>query len=112
MKKISFGASRPTSGATSNTGDIDAWVIDRTINPPREPTKRLTIDVPVSLHRRIKTTCAVENLIIADVVRGLLERRFAEPKGTGNVKTHAAVHAEGEGARVEINPGNQVQGAS
>lgn len=97
MKKVTFGASRPTSTAT-NTGDIDAWVIDRTITPPREPTKRLTIDVPVSLHRRIKTTCAIENLIIADVVRGLLERRFAEPKGRAHVEAHIEVHAEGEGA--------------
>ncbi len=98
MKKVTFGASRPTASASTNTGDIDAWVIDRTINPPREPTKRLTIDVPERLHRRIKTTCAIENLVIADVVRGLLEKRFAEPKDTAHVKAHVAVHAEGEGA--------------
>ncbi len=38
--------------------------------------KRLTIDVPLSLHKRIKSQCAIENLIMADVVRDLLEKRF------------------------------------
>jgi hypothetical protein len=38
------------------------------------------VDVPLSLHRRIKTQCVMEDLIIADVVRELLDKRFPEEK--------------------------------
>ncbi len=69
MKKVSF-SSRPTV-----TGAADAWVANRDTEV-REPTKRLTIDVPVSLHTRMKTKCAIDSLVMADVIRGLLEQRF------------------------------------
>ena len=38
--------------------------------------KRFTIDVPVSLHTRVKTECAKSGRKMADVVRDLLERQF------------------------------------
>jgi hypothetical protein len=72
MKKINFGAKRPNIPATSN---IDDWVENREAKD-REPMKRLTIDVPISLHKRIKSQCAMENLVMADVIRELLEQRF------------------------------------
>jgi hypothetical protein len=72
MKKVTFGGKRPS---TVPTGNADAWVHNREAGEP-EPMKRLTIDVPLSLHRRIKSQCAIENLIMADVVRELLEKRF------------------------------------
>jgi hypothetical protein len=40
------------------------------------PMKRLTIDVPIDLHIRLKTGCAVRGEKIADVVRVLIEREF------------------------------------
>lgn len=43
---------------------------------PQEPTKRLTIDVPVSLHSRLKLRCVQDGVSIAEVVRDLLENRF------------------------------------
>ena len=77
MKKVSFVAKRPTKTATN---PIDAWVEDRESLPqtpvPREPMKRLTIDVSKDLHKRIKSQCALENLVMADEIRDLLERRF------------------------------------
>jgi hypothetical protein len=77
MKKVSFAAKRPTKTATN---PIDAWVEDRESLPqlpvPREPMKRLTIDVPIKLHKRIKSQCAMDNLVMADVIRDLLEQRF------------------------------------
>ena len=77
MKKVSFGAKRPTRTATNN---IDAWVENREVLPQipvlREPMKRLTIDVPIPLHKRIKSQCAMDNLVMADVIRDLLEHRF------------------------------------
>ena len=45
---------------------------------PDEPRRfaRFTIDVPVDLHRRIKSVCAQRGLKMADVLRELLEREF------------------------------------
>ena len=45
---------------------------------PSEPMKRLTIDVPLSLHTRLKTACAASEKKIADVVRDLIENHIAE----------------------------------
>jgi DNA-binding transcriptional regulator LsrR (DeoR family) len=42
---------------------------------PRE-MKRFTIDVPVDLHRRIKTACAAGGTIMADEIRAMLEEKF------------------------------------
>lgn len=69
MKKVTFGA-KPTVPH----GTADNWVVARP--SPAEPVKRLTIDIPVSLHRRVKTGGVLENLVMADVVRDLLDRRF------------------------------------
>jgi hypothetical protein len=38
--------------------------------------KRLTIDVPASLHARIKSQCAIRGAKMADEVRELLEKHF------------------------------------
>jgi hypothetical protein len=75
MKKVAFG-SKPA--AAGNGGSADDWVHAR--ETPTEPVKRLTIDIPESLHRRVKTACAMENLVMADVVREFLEQRFPLPK--------------------------------
>lgn len=72
MKKIAFG-SKPT--ARSGPASLDDWVDDR---PARttEPTKRLTIDVPVSLHQRIKVQCTLQGQNMADVLRSILQTQF------------------------------------
>ena len=41
-----------------------------------EPMKRLTIDVPESLHRSIKAQCAMRGTKIADEVRELLLQKY------------------------------------
>ncbi len=43
---------------------------------PTEPMKRFTIDVPVSLHRRVKMGCADRGVKMTDIMRDLLEREF------------------------------------
>ena len=45
-----------------------------------EAMKRLTIDIPTSLHKRVKSQCANQGTTIADVVRAFLERKFPETK--------------------------------
>ena len=83
MKKISF-APKPSAGAGAQTPD--QWVGNQPGNPS-EPTKRLTIDVPLGLHKRIKSQCANAELVMADVIRELLEQRFPGVKpGAGEGK--------------------------
>ena len=65
MKKVTFGG-KPTSRPP---GSPDQWVSG-------EATKRLTIDIPLSLHQRVKSQCALKGEKMADVVRELLERHF------------------------------------
>jgi len=42
------------------------------------PMKRLTIDVPETLHRQIKTACAQRGTKIADEVRELLLLKYGK----------------------------------
>lgn len=78
MKKVTIGT-KPTSNAGHATPD--AWVSDRQGNT--EPVKRLTIDVPLSLHQRVKSQCALRGENMADVVRELLVKHFEESPGSG-----------------------------
>lgn len=70
MKKVTFGGKRPSAPPAN---DVDSWVANQT---GQEPMKRLTIDVPISLHKRIKSRCAMQDLVMADVIRDLLQQRF------------------------------------
>lgn len=78
MKKITIGT-KPTSN--HGHGSADAWVNDRAADI--EPTKRLTIDIPLSLHQRVKSQCALRGENMADVVRELLLKHFDEPPSSG-----------------------------
>ncbi len=78
MKKITFGG-KPSTITGLNA---DSWVQNREIES-KESMKRLTIDVPVSLHKRIKSSCALQDLVMADVIRDLLEQRFPVSVGPG-----------------------------
>lgn len=49
-------------------------VVEKPIQPP--PMKRLTIDIPDDLHRRVKGRCGQSGLKICDVIRQFLEERF------------------------------------
>lgn len=46
--------------------------------PSSEPTKRLTIDVSQSLHKEIKSRCALRGVKMADEIRLLLEHHFVQ----------------------------------
>lgn len=43
-----------------------------------EVMKRLTIDIPESLHKRVKSQCGARGTTIADVVRKYLEKSFPD----------------------------------
>ena len=68
-KKIQIG-SRPTGKVA-----VDEWVKNReSALTGKETTKRLTIDVPESLHRNIKMQCAARGTKIADEVVKLIDQ--------------------------------------
>ena len=64
-KKVSFAA-KPSNRAISD--EADKWVENREapVTEPSEPMKRLTIDVPLSLHRRLKLACVKRGHKMAD----------------------------------------------
>jgi len=73
MKKVTIGG-KPTAKPAPTTPDD--WVSDRSWS--NEPMKRLTIDIPLSLHQRVKSQCALKGDKMADVVRELLEKHFGQ----------------------------------
>jgi hypothetical protein len=82
-KKVTFGNPPPKAQAAASA---DAWVSTgkplETKETPEagEPMKRLTIDVPQSLHARIKVQCAANGRQMADEIRSLLETKFPAVK--------------------------------
>ena len=76
-KKVSFGAKPSAKPAAA---PADQWVETRHPEEATTPeaTKRLTLDLPESLHRRIKATCAQRGVKMVDEIRELLEQHFPE----------------------------------
>lgn len=73
-KKIAFGT-KPTNKPTP--APVDTWVESRAADEAvTEAMKRLTIDIPESLHRAIKSQCASRGAKIADEVRELLKEKY------------------------------------
>ena len=68
-KKVTFGTKPAKAVETPNA---DQWVTHRDM----DATKRLTLDIPASLHARIKATCALRGTKMVDEIRDLLEKHF------------------------------------
>lgn len=73
-KKIAIGA-KPTTKPTT-TPTADTWVESRVLDAQSEEMKRLTIDIPASLHRAIKSQTGARGTKIADEVRELLMQKY------------------------------------
>jgi hypothetical protein len=43
---------------------------------PGEPLKRITVDVPISLHTRVKIDCAARHTNMATVIKEMIEQRW------------------------------------
>ena len=72
-KKISIGT-KPMGAAAPPS--VDAWVVNRDTGCEPGTMKRLTIDIPGSLHRAIKAQCAMRGTKMADEVRELLIQKY------------------------------------
>jgi len=81
MKKVIIGAKPQGPG---NRPSQDQWVADRPVSeaieepPIKIESKRLTIDIELTLHKRIKSQCAIRGENMADEIRKLLEKHFPE----------------------------------
>ena len=71
-KRVSFGTTPIPKAPLPATAE--QWVESRS----EEAMKRLTIDIPESLHRRIKADCARRGVKMANEIRELLETHFRE----------------------------------
>lgn len=66
---------RPTGAYQS----ADEWVEQREKPSPAvraEPIKRLTLDIPESLHREIKAQCASRGVKMVDELREMLIKKY------------------------------------
>jgi hypothetical protein len=72
MKKVSFGVKPVSANKPLNPDDFVKQVREGGV----ERMKRLTVDVPLTLHTRIKSQCALQSVQMADVIRDMLEQRF------------------------------------
>jgi len=65
--------------ATKKTATPDAWIESRDKpSAPPESTKRLTVDIPQSLHKRIRLACIEQDEVMADAIRRILQTAFSE----------------------------------
>ncbi len=91
-KKVNFGK-KP--GAKQPPVDVEQWVSDRpsgggvpnrdavTPDPQQEQSekmKRLTLDIPESLHKAIKRQAVDTGVTMADLLRDLLEQHYGNKK--------------------------------
>lgn len=76
-KKVSIGGKPSAKKATDETA-VDAWVGSRHQDPPKEPMKRLTIDIPAELHAKLKADCAMRGRKMADEIRELLVEKYGK----------------------------------
>ena len=71
-KKVAFG-NKPTH-QPKVPKEPDSWVSRR----HEEPMKRLTLDIPASLHAEIKSQCAQRGHKIVDELRALLQEKYGK----------------------------------
>jgi hypothetical protein len=82
-KKVSI-TPKPTN--VQSEPNLDNWITQgkESLNdaqPTSEKIKRLTIDIPESLHRDIKSQCASRGNKIVDEIRELLEQKYRPNDG-------------------------------
>lgn len=77
MKKVAFKMpqqAKPAADRWVEGGGSEAR--QQAPAEPTEPMKRFTLDVPLDLHTRIKTQCAMRGVKMAEILREVLEREF------------------------------------
>lgn len=77
-KRVAFGPT-PTANHPKPAPDQQAKIAQFVEQGSKEEgTKRFTIDVPASLHKRVKATCAMRDQKMNDVLTKLIAEAFPE----------------------------------
>jgi predicted DNA binding CopG/RHH family protein len=71
-KKVNFGMGQNPAAAEARLATPDEFV--ETGSTTVQKTQRLTLDIPVKLHRRLKSKCSGKGLKIRRVVQRLIEQ--------------------------------------
>jgi polyhydroxyalkanoate synthesis regulator phasin len=77
-KKVNFGTNPRIK--TGNVEDLaDDWVNNGAVSASEQSeTTRFTIDIPIELHRRIKSYCALKGVKMKEEIQELLKNHFSE----------------------------------
>lgn len=67
--------SKPTT-KPQPTGDFMSKLLDKAAD--KEPTVRITVDLPQSMHQKLSILCARTNTKKADIIRGLLNEALQQ----------------------------------
>lgn len=67
-------------GKTTNVGKSE------TTNVEQEPTKRLSIDLPASVHTRFKTACSATSTKMVTELQEFIEKRTAELEAKAGIR--------------------------
>jgi predicted DNA binding CopG/RHH family protein len=72
-----------SSKPTDKPAGVDDWVATRAELPepasqPVQKIKRLTLDIPESLHRKIKMKAVEQGVAMVDMLRELLDKHYGE----------------------------------
>lgn len=70
-KKVAFGTRPKTTEAPTATPTQDEWVEARGAQ-----TKRLTLEIPAELHKRVKSQCAARGTKMIDEITTLLDQHY------------------------------------
>lgn len=60
----------------------DSWIKSETPTAAGR-TKRLTLDIPEELHKRVRLACVERGAFVSDVVRDLLDKAFPATERKG-----------------------------
>lgn len=76
-KKVDFPMNPKNKGLAKTK---DEWVgaesETKEKEKPKEPIKRLTVDVPESLHRTVKMECVAQGVSVSDKLREIIISHF------------------------------------
>jgi hypothetical protein len=75
-KKVVMGTKPSNKPAVAPSSD--QWVDNRDDATDKKPTKRLTLDIPEDLHRKLKSVCALNGTKIVAEITVLIEAYCAK----------------------------------
>lgn len=80
-KKVAFGT-KPSSSAPASLDDLvksrseGQGTASNEADAEKEATRRVSVDLPMSLHTKLKLHCVQSGVLMADYMRDLLAREF------------------------------------